>query len=192
MIDPTISDDEIRAQWAAIHAGVVGLSARGPKVDAYLLAVVTSPADLGDPKACAAALEQSSCALRARRVVQQWLSAAGLTPIPLLEDPYVEGHAVEDVEALGHMSDSWRGPDRTPLEGDLVTILGPTHVLGVSAIDGPNFTTVQGGERDATGGECIAELPRRFYPGRTGHFGSRPLYGSIDCVAFSRWAIARG
>lgn len=192
MIDHTISDEDLRAQWAAIHASAVGLSARGPKVNAYLLAVVTSPADLGNPKACAAALEQSSCALRARRVIQKWLLDAGLQPIDLLEQPYREGAAVEDVETIGHMADAWRGADRAPLLGDLVTILGPTHVFGISAIDGQNYTSVQGGERDASGGECIAELVRRFYAGRIGHFGQRPLYGSIDVVAFSRWAIARG
>lgn len=192
MIDPAITDDELREEWAAIARDAIGLSADGPKASAYLLAVVTSIHDLMDPKACAAALVESSCALRARRVIQKWLSDAGLKPIELLEQPYREGRAVSDIEEIGDMSDSWRGPDRTPLLGDIVTILGPTHVLEVTAIDGAKYTTAQGGERDGAGGECIAEVTRTFFPGRLVHLDARPLYGSLDVVAFSRWAIARG
>lgn len=187
-----MTDEEIRTQWVAIELEAVGLSADGPKIQPYLVAIVTSIADLTDAKACAAALQQSSCALRARRVIQTWLSRMGLRPLAILEDPYRQGRAVSDVEEIGRAAGAWCAPGRAPLLGDFATILSPTHVLAVTAIDGSTYTTVQGGERDGAGGECIALVTRRFFAGPPKRFDTRPVYGSFDVVAFSRWALDRG
>jgi len=100
--------------------------------------------------------QMSGCALVARAVLRAFIQH------PLLDTPYVTGHAVSDVVAIAREAGALRGPERMPEPGDLVVVGGgtdgggPEHVwialapAGDGRIDG-----IDGGQRGRDGSQLV-------------------------------------
>jgi hypothetical protein len=106
----------------------------------------------------------SGCALVVRGI---W-RAAGVQH-PILALPYKIGMAVADVVSIARAHDAWHwGAERRPEPGDVVLVGGgqdgggAEHVYTVVDVAGDSITSIDGGQRDGRGQQCILEKYRRW------------------------------
>ena len=190
VLPPVLADPEAetRQQFVDLALSVVGLGAVPATLEAYLDLLATSTADRASPAMCRALAAMSSCGLTARGL---WLRAGIVAPA--LMAPYRIGYAIVDVIEIARAAGALHGADRMPARGDVVILTSPEHVLTVVDVlgGGSVVQSVDGGERDAAGLECITRRERGYVVGLHGaSLGNRPIEHVIDCVALAqteRW-----
>lgn len=177
-----MTDDEARAQMVAIALSYEGCSAALATRARYTGLLCTAPADYTDPTARTEASQQSGCA---RTVLGFW-SDAGVAS-PLLQNRYVRGLAVVDVQMVARAASAWM-QGRTVIDaGNAAVIDGPAGPHVLTPLKAPDadgyFATIEGGARDSLGFECIARKRRHLTPGRVDGY---PIIGVVDWPALAR------
>lgn len=145
--------------WLYIVHSVIGWGMTSwPKAFKELIAPIESKA-MQDSM-----VRMSTCAL----VVRGLLRCYGLDDAELWQ-PYRIGHAVSDVVAIAKRHNAWRGPDSVFGVGDVVLVGsssnpvkwgGGEHMFVVTGIDHGEATSVDGGQLDDHGKQCILERTR--------------------------------
>ena len=189
VLDP---DAAARRQLADVGMSAVGLAAdKDP--DAFARAVITCDADLADAVKRSGMVHASTCAERACRALDE----LGI-PWPEFSEPYVTGSAPATVNRILAATHASRGPSHRPALGDVVIVDAPWHVQIVTEANGDNYVTANGGERTATGAQCIALMHRVYVPGGMhgpATFGGHVVLDVGDAVALveaSRWVPSQG
>lgn len=158
---------------------VEGLSAdpADPDRRAAYLAVIA----YGETPARAAGMaELSGCGLVAGGILARVLVVDLEVALPPeLAPPYRTASAVSRLVALARRCDAWR-PYTFPRPGWISVIEGPEHVLTCIARTDTEVESIDGGQRDARGFECIRRRARNL---SGSSIGGRPLFGSIDTAA---------
>jgi hypothetical protein len=133
-------------------------------------------ADGETPERAAEMARESGCGLVVRGLWRSW-GCADLR----LEAPYHDTKAIEDLVAMAREAGAWRSGHLDELgPGDAVVLEGPEHILTVVGVRYGFVHSVDGGQRDDAGLECIKSESRKLeWPGGK-HLDTRPVLGWIS------------
>ncbi len=158
-----------REDVTAYARTLAGLSASEPTRAAYLALI--APGET--PQRAAEMALMSGCALVARAILRHFISH------PLLERPYVTGHAMQDLVQIGVDARATRGA-LIPEPGDIVIVGGgangggPEHAWTCLDVVGDPYdagagllvTGLDGGQLDGYGAQAIRTRERELLGGR--------------------------
>jgi hypothetical protein len=165
--------------WLELVSSVVGLSYAKPTREAYLDLI----APIEKEPLRSEMGKMSGCALVARGLLRRY----GWTDNEIMRC-YRPGRAVADVVQMARTHLIWRHEDTMPQAGDIVLVGGPgnggcEHVFTVTAVDpdGKMIQSVDGGQVDVGGWECIKLMSRPYqvYPSGRIKIGSRFMAGLV-------------
>lgn len=176
-----LTEDGIRQGFVTRALAVEGLNASPARLADYLALLACSPRETAPMRTAMATM--SSCALAVRGL---W-ARAGVDD-PILTYPYVIEHAVSDVFAIASKAGALRPRSYAPLEGDVVILDAPVHVLTVVARDVAMVASIDGGQMIG-GYEGILRRARSLL-GTT--LGGRPILHVVDCLALAQHYLAGG
>ncbi len=133
--------DRVQVIVFAMSLDGLGANPRDPETRAHYISLIAPV----EPPAYATALaDKSGCELVMRAVLREFISHQ------LLEHPYRNGKAGEDLRTIAQESGALHGPERDPEPGDIVIVGGgsdgggPEHAwMSLGGIEG-----LDGGQRD--------------------------------------------
>jgi hypothetical protein len=129
-----------------------------------------------DAVARSMATHDSTCGLFVRGL----LAASGVAD-SRVEAPYHAGKVMSDLAAMAREAGALLPDLGDAAPGDLIMLEMPEHVFVLESLDGAVLSSIQGGERDATGAQVIARIARSvFGSGRAPLIGGRPVELMID------------
>jgi hypothetical protein len=175
----------VRERMVAIVEATVGLHQGRDRV--RWLDLLAGPGDGPAQRQMFASWSTSSCALVARG----WLRQLGVRHL-VLEQAYVTGAAMRDLETIGRDLGAWVVPrvGLMPLPGDVVVLDSSSggHAYCAVKVDGPTIESVDGGQHEGPrlgdGPQFIARMRRRWAweRGRMRDYGvtTRPVRGWVD------------
>lgn len=186
----------LRSQMGDLARGAIRLSA-ARDADAYANLVAAGESD----RARYGMIRASGCGL----VVRGLWRRLGFQD-PRLEAPYETGSVMTTLEDMAKEAGAWHpapevnGGEYEPAEGDTIWIAGPDHVATfLAACEAPDpspeasrpssdtslfWDSVDGGQRDTGGGECVLAKRRRVVAtNKVMTLDGRLLVAVIDLVA---------
>lgn len=152
-----------------------------------LLALAQADVGLGfstDPERFMDLVAQGETPARAREMaamstcglaLRGWLYELGLAD-PRLAAPYHTGKVNSDLAAMAREAGALLSTLDDAGPGDIIFLGAPEHVFVIESVDGAVMSTIQGGEKDESGAQCIARMTRSVHgSGRAPLIGGRPV-----------------